>query len=238
MRTLGIFRIKFKWFRGFCSVFRSLPQFAFCPHVNSSNSAFGFWSPIQKKKKNFDLSSSADLAPHRTPYVNLFRPFRFGMPPLFSFATLPHRNRCPRALLVYIKPSSTLPSLSVSVVLLPCLLSSTIHRAFIPHVLCLFLFLCRACLCTLIGIRTTHRASSVSICAIPRTYPATSLTRPPFGLRSAFFTSAEAVHIILIPSIFFFLSSHSPQSCSITSEAHILFHLTSTIISRFSIDFE
>jgi hypothetical protein len=51
MRTLGIFRIKFKWFRGFCSVFRSLPQFAFCPHVNSSNSAFGFWSPIQKKKK-------------------------------------------------------------------------------------------------------------------------------------------------------------------------------------------
>ena len=83
-----------------------------------------------------------------------------------SFHLPPHWNWCPCASPVYIKSSSALPLSSVSVVLLPCLLLPMIYRAFPLFIFCLFLFLCCACSCTLIGIRTTHRAGFVSICTI------------------------------------------------------------------------
>ena len=73
----------------------------------------------------------------------------------------------------------------------------------------------------------------------PRSYSTNLL--PAFDIRSFSFSFAETAHIIFIPfprlSSLSILLCRTPQSCSITSKAHSIQDLTSTIICSSSIDF-
>lgn len=227
MRILGIFRVELKRFSRVLLCFR-IPPFSSCRCVASSKSAFGFWSLPRSNPKS---------ASTYCPRISSIAPpmqASFTLLPLWYVLCHPPLEPVSTSFSCVYKPAKCS---SVSVVFLPCLLLPSIRCATLRLVLCLFLFLCRTCSCTSISIH--HRTSFVSICAIslpPPSFHQFPLILyylphppPPFGLRSFLFTSVEAMHIILIPSFPFyplFLSSHSPQSCSIIPRARILFHLS------------